>query len=135
MMLVDASVWVARLLPADVHHERCKLWMREQVREAEIFAAPELLLAELAGAIARRTGSPQLAKQTLTIMLQIPELRLLKLQGELVGTAAQLAAEYGLRGADAFYSAAALQLSIPLITLDADQHERTSRFAKSTLLA
>lgn len=135
MMLVDASVWVARLLPDDVHHERCKSWMMEQVQAAERFAAPELLLAELGGAIARRTGSPQLAKQTLAVILRIPELRLLKLQGELVSTAAQLAAEYGLRGADAFYSAAAAQLTIPLVTLDVDQHERTVRFTKSILLA
>ncbi len=107
----------------------------EQVQAAERFAAPELLLAELGGAIARRTGSPQLAKQTLAVILRIPELRLLKLQGELVSTAAQLAAEYGLRGAAAFYSAAAAQLTIPLVTLDVDQHERTVRFTKSILLA
>jgi predicted nucleic acid-binding protein len=134
MMLVDASVWVARLLPADVHHTRCKTWMAEQVQAGEAFASPELLLPELAGAIARRTGSPALAKRTLAVILQIPELRLLKMQGELVSTAAQLAAEYGLRGADAFYSAAAAQLSIPLVTLDTDQHERTSKFANSVLL-
>ena len=40
--------------------------------------------------------------------------------------AARLAADLGLRGADAFYIAAAARLKIPLITLDQDQAKRAA---------
>lgn len=134
MIVLDASIWVARLLPADVNHLPCKEWLVEQVGAEKTLVSPELLLPELAGAISRRTGNPSLAKQLLETVMRIPELRLMKMQTELTSIAARLAADEGLRGADALYVACAYQLGAPFFTLDVDQHERASRVVSSSLL-
>lgn len=134
MIVLDASIWVSRLLPGDVNHLLCKEWLAEQVGAGKMLVSPELLLPELAGAVSRRTGNPSLAKQLLETMLQIPELRLMKMQTELTSIAARLAADEGLRGADALYVACAFQLGVPFFTLDVDQHERASRVVTSSLL-
>jgi predicted nucleic acid-binding protein len=45
---------------------------------------------------------------------------------DLAQAAARLAADHALRGADAVYMALALELSLPLITLDNEQLTRSS---------
>ena len=134
MIVLDASIWVARLLPADVNHLSCKEWLAEQVGAGKMLVSPELLLPELAGAVSRSTGNPSLAKQLLEAVVRIPELRLMKMQTELTTIAARLAADEGLRGADALYVACAYQLGAPFFTLDMDQHERASHAVNSSLL-
>jgi len=47
-----------------------------------------------------------------------------------VNDAASLAAELGLRGADATYVATAARLNLPMVTLDRDQRERAARRVK-----
>jgi len=123
-IVVDASLWVARLVPQDASHLVVRAWM-EAGRLAETeFLAPALLLAELAGAISRRTGDAGLAAQALEHLQHLPGLRLVEMDRPLLDEAAHLAAELGLRGADATYAAVASRLNLPLATLDADQSAR-----------
>ena len=49
------------------------------------------------------------------------------MDASLVHKAADLAADQGVRSADAFYIATAHQLGVPLATLDADQAQRAVR--------
>ena len=122
--VLDASVWVSRLVSQDEFHAAVKSWMEEQ-REAGIqFISPALLLAEVGGAISRRTGEPVLAKRAITQLENLPGLRLVEMDNELVRQAAKLAAELGLRGADSMYVAVARRLDLPLVTFDVDQRER-----------
>src|SRR5664280_1444265 len=122
--VLDASVWVSRLVSQDEFHAAVKSWMEEQ-REAGVqFISPALLLAEVGGAISRRTGEPVLAKRAITQLENLPGLRLVEMDNELVRQAAKLAAELGLRGADSMYVAVARQLDLPLVTFDVDQRER-----------
>jgi len=122
--VLDASVWVSRLVSQDEFHEAVKTWMEEQ-REAGVqFISPSLLLAEVGGAISRRTGDPALGRRAITRLESLPGLRLVEMDNELVREAASLAAELGLRGADSVYVTVARQLDLPLVTFDADQRER-----------
>ena len=49
-IVVDASIWVARLVSEDVFHEPVKAWMFARLEDGDQFLAPLLLLAEIGGA-------------------------------------------------------------------------------------
>ena len=125
-IVVDASVWVARLVSEDVFHEPVKTWMSARLEEGDRFLAPSLLLAEIGGAISRRTTS-SLGLKAIEHVQNLPGLQLVEMENSLLREAAQLAAELGLRGADSAYVAVAARLDLPLITLDFDQRERAKK--------
>lgn len=130
MTVVDASVWVSRLVPQDVHHAASRRWLDEQAAGGDLVISPTLLLAEVAGALSRRTGQSDLAHQAVQLLLRLTELRLVPLDDRLGRSAAQLAAEIGLRGADAVYVATAHHLNVPLVTLDREQQVRAGRLVE-----
>lgn len=121
MSVVDASVWVSLLVASDVHHHASRQWLEEHVTQGGQLVAPILALAEVAGAISRRTGAVQLGTQALDTLQRLPALRLVALDRRLGEAAGRAAAELGLRGADAVYVALAQQLRLPLITWDNEQ--------------
>ena len=123
-VVVDASVWVSRLVEGDVHHARCREWLDNQEVCGGLLVAPALMLAEVAGAISRRTRRPGLARQAVRGLQAIPQLRLVSVDPALADLAAALAGEHALRGADALYVATASQLRLPLVTLDDEQLSR-----------
>jgi len=122
-IVVDASVWVARLVTDDAFHGPVKTWMSVRRNEDDRFLAPSLLLAEIGGAIGRRT-TPALGLKAVEHVQSLPALQLVEMEYSLLREAAQLAAELGLRGADSVYVALAARLDLPLMTLDADQKAR-----------
>lgn len=123
-IVVDASVWVARLVSEDAFYEPVKKWMSERVDTEDQFLAPSLLLAEVGGAISRRTTSA-LGMDAVEQLQDLSSLQLIEMEHSLIQEAAQLAAELGLRGADSVYVAVAARLGVPLVTLDADQREKS----------
>jgi predicted nucleic acid-binding protein len=128
-IVVDASIWVARLVSKDVFYQPVKEWMYARLEEDDQFLAPSLLLAEIGGAISRRT-TPFLGLKAIQQVQSLPGLQLIEMEHELIRDAAQLAAELGLRGADSTYVAVAARLDLPLITLDVDQKERAAKRVK-----
>lgn len=125
-IVVDASIWVSRLVSDDVFHESVKAWMSAHLEEGDQFIAPSLLLAEIGGAISRRTNS-SLGLKAIEYIQDLPGLQLVEMEDSLLREAAQFAAEFGLRGADSTYVAVAARLDLPLITLDSDQRERAKK--------
>jgi len=123
-VVVDASVWVSRLVESDAHHTRCKAWMENQATEGGLLIAPLLMLAEVAGAISRGTNRPGLAHHAVKVLQALPNLRLVSMDPTLAGLAAGLAGDHALRGGDAVYVATASQLGVPLVTLDGEQLQR-----------
>lgn len=121
---MDASVWVSRLVAGDVHHARTRRWFERQDREASLLVVPALMLPEVAGAIARRTGDARLARRAMDRLLRLANLRLIPLDRVLAGSAASLAAGLKLRGTDAIYVAVAQLLNLPLVTWDREQLAR-----------
>jgi predicted nucleic acid-binding protein len=123
-VVVDASVWVSRLVIDDVFHTASRRWLTQHAKDGGQWVAPALMPAEVVGAISRRTGKPELATRALNHLLKLPGLRLVALDRRLGRAAAQLAASAGLRGADAVYAALAQHLSIPLVTWDEEIGQR-----------
>ncbi len=128
-IVVDASIWVARLVSEDVFYQPVREWMATRLAEEDQFLAPSLLLAEIGGAISRRTTS-SLALKAIEQVQSLPGLQLIEMEHSLIHDAAHLAAELGLRGADSTYVAVAARLDLPLITLDADQRQRAAKRVK-----
>jgi predicted nucleic acid-binding protein len=126
-MVVDASVVVSHLVPHDVHHAASRAWLIRHISDGGIVVAPALLLPEIAGAVARRTGMARLARRAVAGVLRLPALRLVSMDAELARTAADLAGRLRLRGVDAVYIAAAANSGLPLITWDAEQQRRAAR--------
>ena len=129
-MVVDASVVVSRLVLHDVHHEASRRWLARHVDGGGLVIAPVLLLPEVAGAVARRTGEPRLARRAVETVLRLPGLRLIPVDEALARSAARLAGRLRLRGADAVYVAAAAGLVLPLVTWDTEQRERAGRLVE-----
>ena len=123
-IVVDASLWVSLLVPQDEFHDAVKTWVERQRLSGITFISPSLLLSKVAGAISHRTGNSELAIHAINLLENLPDLRLVDMEQKLAHEAARLAADLGLRGADAFYVAIAAWLIIPLITLDQDQAKR-----------
>jgi predicted nucleic acid-binding protein len=125
MRVVDASVWVSLFVPQDAHHAASRRWLQSYSAGGGILVEPAILLAEVGGAIARRTGQAALGRRAISQVLAFPTLRLTAVGRQLGLAAAHLAADHHLRGADAIYAALAQQLGIPLITWDSEQIART----------
>src|SRR5690349_7510754 len=125
-IVVDASVWVARLVSQDVFYEPVKEWMSVRLQEDDQFLAPSLLLAEIGGAISRRT-TPSLGRKAIERVQKLPGLQLIEMENSLLLEAAHLAVELGLRGPDSTYVAVAARLDLPLVTLELDQRERAAK--------
>jgi predicted nucleic acid-binding protein len=124
MMVVDASVWVSRLVPQDIHHTASRRWLERRVADGELLSAPMFLLSEVAGAISSRTGEPALARQAVERLTRFPALRLVSVDQRLGKESARLAADLRMRGADAVYVALARLLNVPLVTWDDEQMTR-----------
>ena len=126
-IVVDASLWVARLIAQDAFHDLSRRWLDAQRSQGVQFVAPTLLLVEVAAAISRRTGDSGQAQLAAEALENLPDLRLVEMDQSVVQTAVRAGADLGVRGADALYIAIAQELTLPLATLDADQSERGSR--------
>lgn len=127
MTVVDASVWVSRLVAGDVNHAASRQWLEAYEAQGGRLVAPVILLAEVAGAISRRTNNPRLGHEAAQALQRIRALRLVAVDRRLGETAARLGADLGLRGADAVYVGLAQHLKMPLVTLDKEQQERAGR--------
>jgi predicted nucleic acid-binding protein len=126
-MIVDASVWVAIFRENDVHHGASVAFLDLAVANQQDLNIPNLALAE----ITRQTGKARLATRTVRAVLALPRVQRHGLNDALGDRAAALAASCKLRGADAVFVALAEALDQPLITLDREILERSSRIIEA----
>jgi predicted nucleic acid-binding protein len=92
-----------------------------------VLVTPSLALAEVAGAVRRRSGAARLAQRAVQAIEALPRLRIVVPDAALWVVAWRMAAGQGLRGSDAVYVALARLLDIPLLTLDSEQTARAGR--------
>jgi predicted nucleic acid-binding protein len=121
---IDASVIVSAFSPAEIAHPVSKAFMSQVRDEAAPLIIPTLVLPELASAIARGQGKPELGMAFAEELSRFPNLVLVDLDESLTKLAVEVAAQYRLRGGDAVYAAVALRFGTQLITLDQEQLER-----------
>jgi predicted nucleic acid-binding protein len=123
---VDASVFLNAFNPYEAGHEQShRLLARLQERATPIIV-PTLLLPEVAAAISRGREDDALAREFVAALSRLPHMMLIPLDTTLAQQAADIAAQYRLRGSDAVYAAVALRFGSVLITLDREQRERVS---------
>ena len=123
MSVIDASVLVSIYHEPDAFHEASLAWLQHHIDSGAMIVAPLLVLSEVSGPIARKTGTAQKGNEAVQQTYMLPNLILVPIDEDLANFAAQLAAELKLRGADAVYVALAAQLSLPLISWDREQRE------------
>jgi predicted nucleic acid-binding protein len=121
LVVIDTSVWVSRVLTWDSNHAAAHGWVQQYLLGGGHLTAPALLVTEVAAAVARQTKLPTVAQQIASQLYSMPSLSLAGIDQQLIDTATDLAANLGLRGADALFVALALQMSIPLVTFDKEQ--------------
>lgn len=126
MYVADASLWVAKFVINDFYHTASYKWLEQQISLSEVVASPAILLPEVGGAVARRTGDTQLGAHAIAMMRQLPNLQLVSIDVDLAGLSADRAANLRLRGADSLYVALPRRLNVPLVTWDREQLERGS---------
>ena len=126
MFVVDASVWVARYVRKDEHHQICRDWLHDNLQEGVEIYEPSILLPEVAGPIARVTNMPPAGFHAALQVYALPQVSIVPIDDSLTRLSAQFAADLRLRGADAVYVALASLKSMTLITLDGEQLTRTS---------
>ena len=132
MSVVDASVWVSRFWPDDAFHRASRDWLIKTTVAGNPIFAPSIMLAEVAGAIARRTGDRQLGYQIGQQILRMPTMQLINVDTSMGQLAAKIASEHKLRGADAIYVATAQRLDVALISWDHEQLARASSIITTT---
>ncbi len=124
MMVIDASVWTSYILTKDVNHQISFAWLNTYLVGGMLRFAPTLLLAEVAGAVRRRSGQLALAQQAVDRLDQLTSFNMIPLNYNLGLSAARLAYELQLKGADAVYVAVVQDLRMPLVSWDNEQLNR-----------
>jgi len=124
MYTVDASVWVNAFDQREPGHETSRRFLQAVHAQALPVVVPNLLCVEVAGAISRTRGEPARAQEFATALAHLPNVTLLLLDEELAQQARDLAAQHGLRGADAVYAAVALHAECTLVSLDREHLTR-----------
>ncbi|MBI4026534.1 MAG: PIN domain-containing protein [Verrucomicrobia bacterium] len=116
--VVDANVFVAAIRPGERDYDSCHEFLQESLQSAVTMICPVLILAEIAGCIARAVQSRSEAEVVVFKLQKNPCLRLVSIHQSLAESAARIAARQFLKGADALYLATAQHHHAPLITLD-----------------
>ena len=111
--VVDASVWVSRLVPSDVNHKATVDWFERRGEEGSLLIAPAVM------------------RPAIERLLRLSTLRIVTVDWRLAEHAASLAADLRLRGADATYVAVADRLHLPLVTWDREQRERAKEAVRT----
>lgn len=124
---IDASVFVSAFSPAEAAYLQSKAFMRRIRDDSVPIIVPTLVLPEVASAIARGQGKPDLAVAFAEELSIFPNLTLVAVDGSLARLSVETAVRYRLRGSDAVYAAVALRFGAQLVTLDRVQLERLPR--------
>ncbi len=121
--VLDASVFIAAISPAERHHYRARR-LFDSHPDTEQFLVPELFRVEVIAGLSRRGELADLL-DTVDAVIRGPRFHARPLDGELLERAVHVARVARLRAYDAVYVALALMWNEPILTLDAEVVERT----------
>ena len=126
MFVIDASVYVSRLRREEAQHAASARLLEAMAARRAPVLCPEILLPEVAAALARGLDDPDFAYRAAAHLRTLPGHRFIAVDRVLSGLAARLAAERRLRGCDAIYAALAQREGVPLVTWDEQQRNRAA---------
>ncbi len=121
---VDASVFVNAFNPYEDGHAESFAILAAIQDGGDPVIVPTLLLPEIASAVARASGDNVGAIQYANATAALPHLTLVSLTSTMARLAAELAATYRLRGADAVYLAVARRYGTTVVSRDEEQRSR-----------
>jgi predicted nucleic acid-binding protein len=121
---VDASVFLNGFNPYEPGHEESRRLLAQMQEQAVPIVVPTLLLPEVAAVISRGREDAGLARRFSATLRRLPHVVMIPVDDTLADQAADVAAQYRLRGSDAVYAAVALRFGSTLVTLDREQRER-----------
>lgn len=124
MLTIDASVWVNADSPSEPESVLSRAFLDQISAVQTPVIVPTLLRVEIAGAISRTRKDLALAREYSERLSAIPFIQWISLDFSLSQQASNLAADHGLRGADAVYAPVAVAYKYDLISLD---HEHLIR--------
>jgi predicted nucleic acid-binding protein len=122
-------VFVNAFNPHERGHAESLQILAEIQERGDPIIVPSLLVAEIASAVARASDDTIGALQYANATAALPHLTLVSLTPVMAGRAAELAATYRLRGADAVYLAVARRYATTLVSRDDEQLKRASGVA------
>src|SRR5215218_994838 len=108
-VVIDASVWVAFFVTADITHIPSYNWIDVHTQAGGLLVTPAILLTEVAAAISRRLGQVQTALSASSTIELLPLTRIVTIDTMLIKEATSIAATTRLRVMDAIYVAVAKQ--------------------------
>lgn len=124
MYTVDASVWVNAFDQREPGHLASRQFLEIVRTQALPIIVPNLVLVEVAGAISRTRRTPAQAHAFALALSRLPHVTVRALDEVCTIQALNLAAQHGLRGADAVYATVANDAGSTLVTLDKEHLTR-----------
>lgn len=125
LFTVDASVFVASCRPCEPGHLASVGFMYALLDADVLLVEPAILPVEVGAALCRTVTETESARQYAESLFEQPYLTLVATDERMARRALSLALQCRLRGADALYVTAATQYGARLVTLDAEQLERS----------
>jgi len=130
MKVVDASVWIAWFREDDAFHEQAQHIIQSLLVSQERISIPAIAFTEVAGAIKRTSKNNDDAWEAVLHMKDLePEVMVDFSKLEPIAT--EIAINYGIRGADAYYLAVAEMTKSKLYTFDDQQKEAFDAISKT----
>jgi predicted nucleic acid-binding protein len=126
---IDASVFVNAFNTHERGHAESLRILTVIHEDGDPIIVPTILVTEIASAVARASDDSAGALRYARAAAALPHLTLVALTAAMARRAAELAATYRLRGADAVYLAVARRYATTLISRDGEQLTRGSRVA------
>lgn len=130
MYTLDANVFNRNADHHDPAYDVCHTLLEHLHTTRQRIIVPAIILAEIAGPISRFYRDPIRAQLYTASVAALPQLTLIAVDALLGQTAAELAADYALRGMDAIYVAVARQYGCTLVTLDAAIGQRVGSIVR-----
>jgi len=131
MLTIDASVWVNGFDKQEANHKYSRQFLELVKIHAFPVFVPNLVLAEVAGAISRTRRNPLQAQSFAIALSTLPNVTFIPLDSASAHQAMMLAAQHNLRGADSIYAAVAKQFNCTLVTLDNEHLTRLAGIVKT----
>ncbi len=127
MYCIDASVLTNSQIENERFYIDSKNFINKIMENKIKVVVPEIIIPEVASAIARGTGNANYAIKFVLEFRKIPNINIVPVESNLSNLAADIAARHKLRGADSIYVATSIAFNARLITLDKHQKEKASK--------
>lgn len=124
MFTIDANIFVRNIDNRDPEHPLCHALLEAVHTQRIPLICPIILLPEVAGAVRRTWQDAMRGRLAAQIIGELPHISLIDIDAILAQEAADLAADYALRGMDALYVAVARRYACALVTLDDEPRRR-----------